>query len=67
MVRKLVVHVVNIILDYLEETVHNLFTITTNIQGVVRKKSSETLNKILEKYLRKKFIFSKVTSSKTPC
>ena len=40
--------VVNIILDYFKKTVHNLFIITTNIQGcVLRKTSSETLNKIL--------------------
>ena len=25
--------IVNIILDYLKKTLHNLFTITTNIQG----------------------------------
>ena len=25
--------IVNIILDYLKKTVHNVFTITTNIQG----------------------------------
>ena len=41
---------------------HNLFTITTNIQGgVLWKKSSETLNKILEKHLR---FFSKIAGSK---
>ena len=35
--------IVNIILDYLKNTVHNLFTITTNIEGgVLLKKSSET-------------------------
>ena len=27
--------IVNIILDYLKKTVHNVFTITTNIQGGV--------------------------------
>ena len=27
--------IVNIILDYLKKTVHNAFTITTNIQGGV--------------------------------
>ena len=45
--------IVNIILDYLKKTVHNLFTITTNIQGVVLKSLLELLNKILEKYLIK--------------
>ena len=35
--------IVNIILDYLKKTVHNLFTVTKNIQGgVLWKKSSET-------------------------
>ena len=33
---------------------HNLFIITANIEGgVLLKKSSETLNKILEKYITK--------------
>ena len=45
--------IVNIILDYLKKTVHKLFTITTNIQGVVLKSLLELLNKILEKYLIK--------------
>ena len=35
--------IVNIVLDYLKNTVHNLFTITANVVGgVVLKKSSET-------------------------
>ena len=35
--------IVNRILDYLKNTVHDLFTITTNIQeGLLEKKSSET-------------------------
>ena len=44
----------NIILDYLEKTVHNLFTITTNVQvGVTSvKEVLRILNKI-EKYLRR--------------
>ena len=45
----------------------DLFTITTNIDGgvrVLRKKSSQTLNKILEKYLRKNPLFIKVVGSK---
>ena len=33
MVRKLKAFNVNIVLDYLKNTVHNLLTITTNIQG----------------------------------
>ena len=45
MVRKLkALMIVNIFLDSLKKTVHNLFTITTNIQGaVLKKKSSRTL------------------------
>ena len=35
------------------KSVHKLFTISKNIEGVPGKKSSKTLNKILEKYLRK--------------
>ena len=36
--------IVNIILNYLKNTVQNLFTITANIQGgVLSKKSSETV------------------------
>ena len=35
--------IVNIILDYLKNTVHNIFTVTANIEGgVLLKKSSET-------------------------
>ena len=46
---------------------HNVFTITINIQGVLfcKKRSSlKLLNKILEKIPQKNFIFSKVTDSK---
>ena len=43
-----------IILDYLKKTVHNLFTVTTNIQGGSCERSPLKLfNKILENYLRK--------------
>ena len=43
----------------------NLFTFTTNLKrGVVWKKPSETLTKILEKYLRKSLFFVKVAVSK---
>ena len=31
----MIFRIVDIILDYLKKTVHNLFTITTNIQGDV--------------------------------
>ena len=51
-------------LDYpKQKNVHNLFTITTNIQGVLWKRSFELLNEILEKYLRKTSFFSKVAHS----
>ena len=44
----------NIILDYLEKTVYNVFTITTDIQGgVLLTKSSKIFKKILEKYIGK--------------
>ena len=46
------IQIVNIILDYLKNIVQNLLTITIFLQGVLWKKYSETLNKILEKYLR---------------
>ena len=54
----------NIILGFLKKTVHNLFTITANTQGVLQKKPSETLKKILEKYVRKSSFFSKMAASK---
>ena len=57
--------IVNIILDYFRKTVLNLFTITENIQGcVLWKTSSETLNEIFKKHLRKSSLFSKVAGSK---
>ena len=44
----------------LKKTVHNLFNVTTNAQGgVLGRRSSEALNKILEKYLRKSFYLAK--------
>ena len=44
---------------------HNVFTITTNIQGgVLQKKSSETLKQNPWKIAQKNFIFSKVAGSK---
>ena len=45
--------IVNIILDYLKNTMHNLFTNAANKEGVLSKKSSETLSNVLEKCLRK--------------
>ena len=43
----------------------NLFTVTKNIQGgVLRKKSSKTLNKILNNYIRKLPFFIQVAGSK---
>ena len=52
-------------MDYLKNAIHNLFTITANIQGGVLLKSPlKLLNKILEKYLKKKKLFSKVEGSK---
>ena len=52
------------ILHYLKKTVHNLFAIATNTQeGVLWKKPSETLNKVLEKYLRKISVFNKIARS----
>ena len=57
--------IVNIILDYLKKTVHNLFTITANIkEGVLWKKSSETFKQSPWKIPKKKFRFSKVAGSK---
>ena len=55
---------VNIILDDDEKTLHNIFTIFANIQGVLWNKSSETLNKIFEKYLWKSSLLSKAAGSK---
>ena len=55
----------NKILNYPKKTVHNLFTITVNIQGeVVWKVLWNFKQKILEKYLRKGSFFRKVTGSK---
>ena len=34
--------IVNIILNSLKKTVHNLFTVTTNLRGALNKNSSET-------------------------
>ena len=52
-------------MNYLEKTVHNLFTITENMQeGVLWKKSSETFKQSPWKIPKKKFSFSKVTGSK---
>ena len=54
---------VKVILDYLEKTMRNLFTITTIIQGhFLGKKSPETLNKTLETGLMKSSFFSQVAS-----
>ena len=47
-----------VILDYLKKTVHNLFTITANIQGVLWKKSFETLN-VFFKHITLKYLFAK--------
>ena len=55
---------VNIILGYLKKTVYNLFTITTGMERAVWKKPSETLNKILKKYLRKSSILVKLQAQK---
>ena len=41
--------IANIILGYLKKTLYNLFTITTDMERVLWKKPSETLNKILKK------------------
>ena len=59
--------IVNIILDYLKKTFHNVFTIAKNIQGVVlfcKRSPLKLLNKILEKIPQGNFIFSKVTGPK---
>ena len=45
--------------------IKDLLTITSNIEVVLGKKSSKTLNKMLEKYLRKSSFFIKVTSSES--
>ena len=56
--------IINIIMD-LKKTVHSQFTITTGIQGsTMWKMSPQTLRKILEKYLRKKFVFSIIAGLK---
>ena len=52
-------------MDCPKKAVHNLLTITANIQGGVPWKiSSETLSKPLKKYLRKSSFFSEVADSK---
>ena len=43
--------------------IKDLLTITSNIEVVLGKKSSKTLNKMLEKYLRKSSFFTKVVGS----
>ena len=45
-------------------TLHNLFTITTKMEVFSERSPLKRLNKILEKYLRKRFIFSKVAGSR---
>ena len=58
--------IVNIILDYLKNTMHNLFTNAANKEGgVLSKKSSETFKQRPRKMPKKKFIFSKVACSKS--
>ena len=53
--------IVNIILDYLKKTVHNLFTITTNVQrSVLWKKSSKTFKQSPWKIPKIKFILVKL-------
>ena len=56
--------VLNIVLGYLKKTVYNLFTITTGMERALSKKPSETLNKILKKYLRKSSILVKLQAQK---
>ena len=56
--------IVSIILGHLKKTVYNLFTITTGMERAVWKKPSETLNKILKKYLRKSSILVKLQAQK---
>ena len=46
--------IVNIILDYLKMSVHNLFTVTTNMQGGPCERSFlKFLNKTIEKHQTK--------------
>ena len=52
--------ILNIVLGYLKKTVCNLFTITTAMERALWKNPSETLNKILKKYLRKSSILVKL-------
>ena len=56
--------ILNIVLGYLKKTVYNLFTITTGMEHALSKKPSETLNKILKKYLRKSSILVKLQAQK---
>ena len=56
--------IVSMILGYLKKTVYNLFTITTGMEHALSKKPSETLNKILKKYLRKSSILVKLQAQK---
>ena len=56
---------INIILHFLKNSVHNLFTIATTVQeGVPWKKSSETFKEKTRKIPQKKSFFSKVAGSK---
>ena len=56
---------INIILHFLKNTVHNLFTITTIVQeGVPWKKSSETFKEKTRIIPQKKSFFSKIAGSK---
>ena len=51
-------------MDFIKNTVRNLFTTTTNIRGgILWKKSSETFKQNPLKIPKKKVIFSKATGS----
>ena len=56
--------ILNIVLGFLKKTVYNLLTITTAMERALWKKPSETLNKILKKYLRKSSILVKLHAEK---
>ena len=56
--------ILNIVLGYLKKTVYNLFAITTGMERALWKEPSETLNKILKKYLRKSSILVKLQAQK---
>ena len=56
--------ILNIVLGFLKKTVYNLLTITTAMERALWKKPSETLNKILKKYLRKSSILVKLQAQK---